>query len=128
MPKNMNLTTATYRSIDGSGNNARRPTQGASYTSYGRFQKPFYDDKIHSLRKSIRGYKLPSPRNIGRKLFLNDESNLNKFEGREKIPNMAAVMFGQFIAHDVGSRQTSQYIDGGDGENFLFSSLHFITV
>lgn len=119
MPKMMNLTNATYRSIDGAGNNARKPTQGASYTAYGRFQKPFYDDKIHSIRNSIRGYKLPSPRNIDRKLFLNDESNLNKFERRKKIPNMAAVMFGQFVAHDVGSRQNYQYIDGGDGENFF---------
>lgn len=116
VPKVASLTSATYRSIDGHGNNARKPTQGASFTAYGRFQKPFYDDKIHSIRKSIRGYNLPSPRNIVRKLFLNDESNLNKFEGRRRTPNMVGVMFGQFIAHDVGSRQTVQYIDGGDGE------------
>lgn len=78
--------------------------------------KSQYDDKIHSIRKSLRGYNLPSPRNICRKLFLYDEVNLKKFAGRKRIPNMASVMFGQFVAHDIGSRQAVQYIDGGDGK------------
>lgn len=92
---------------------------GASFTSFGRFFKANYDDKIHSVRKSIRGYNLPSPRNIVRKLFLHDVTNLNKFKNRTKIPNMAAVMFGQYIAHDVSSRQAAQYIDGGNGKQHL---------
>lgn len=29
---------------------------------------------------------------------------------------MAAVMFGQYIAHDVSSKQSVQYVDGGNGE------------
>lgn len=89
---------------------------GASFSSFGRLLKAQYDDNIHSIRKSIRGYNLPSGRNIVRKLFLNDEANLNKFKGRKQIPNMAAVMFAQYLAYDVGSRQANQYIDGGDGK------------
>lgn len=91
---------------------------GASFTTFGRFIRAQYDDNIHSIRKSIRGYKLPSGRNIVRKLFLNDQTNLNKFQTLQDIPNMAAVMFGQYIAYDVGSRQLNQYIDGGEGEIF----------
>lgn len=120
--KSLNLTKANdYRSIDGSNNNHRQTSIGASYTSYGRLLKSHYDDRIHSVRKSVRGYKLPSPRNIVRKLFLYDEFNLNKFKGRKLIPNVAAVMFGQYIAHDIGSRQSAQYVDGGDG-NFSSES------
>lgn len=95
---------------------------GASFTPFGRFLKAQYDDNIHSIRKSIRGYKLPSARNIVRKIFLNDQSHLNKFRGRKNIPNMAAVMFGQYIAYDVGSRQANQYVDGGDGKVFSTDS------
>lgn len=114
-PKKINSTNQKYRTIDGTENNPNKAMMGASFTSYGRLLKAQYNDNIHSIRKSIRGYNLPSPRNIVRKLFLNDEVNLNKFKNRKKIPNMAAVMFGQYIAHDVGSRQASQYIDGLDG-------------
>lgn len=111
-----NLTDSSFRSIDGRGNNLRRNAMGSSFTSFGRLLKAQYNDNIHSIRKSIRGYKLPSARNIVRKLFLNDEVHLNKFQKRVKIPNMAAVMFGQYIAYDVGSSQTTQYNDGADGE------------
>lgn len=112
--KVINVTNEIYRSIDGAGNNLLNPVLGSSYTSYGRLLKPQYDDKIHSIRKSIRGYNLPSPRNIVRKIFYNDKIHLRKFDDRTKIPNMASIMFAQYIAHDVGSRQSVQYIDGGD--------------
>lgn len=92
---------------------------GSSYTSFSRFLKANYDDNIHSLRKSIRGYNLPSPRNIVRKLFLNDEKNLDKFDKRKMVPNNAALMFGQYIAHDVSSKQSMQYIDGGNRKSLM---------
>jgi Animal haem peroxidase len=120
-PKKLNLTHSKYRSIDGSGNNLINTKMGSSFTSFGRFLKASYDDNIHSIRKSIRGYTLPSPRNIVRKLFLNDEVNLNKFNERKSIPNHAALMFGQYISHDVSSKQTVQYVDGG---NRKFLSMH----
>lgn len=112
--KQLNFSNKAYRTIDGFGNNIKKPQMGSSFTSFGRFIKASYDDNIHSLRKSIRGYNLPSPRNIVRKLFLNDQKNLNKFEERKKVPNHAAIMFGQFIAHDISSKQSVQYIDGGN--------------
>lgn len=87
---------------------------GSSFTSFGRFMKAEYDDKVHSVRKSVRGYNLPSPRNIVRKLFLNDEAHLNKFAGRKQIPNMLSVMFGQYISHDLSYKHAAQFIDGGE--------------
>lgn len=115
LPQEVNLTNTHYRSINGHGNNLKYPKRGESFTSYGRMLKAHYDDHIHTIRKSNRGYELPSPRNIVRKLFLNDIQILNKFEGRKRIPNMAAIMFGQLIAHDTGSRQITQYVDGNNG-------------
>lgn len=123
-PKKINSANQKYRTIDGSENNPNKAMMGASFTSYGRLLKAQYNDNIHSIRKSIRGYNLPSPRNIVRKLFLNDEVNLNKFKNRRKIPNMAAVMFGQYIAHDVGSRQANQYVDGGNGKRNFTQGRH----
>lgn len=94
----------------------KQKTMGASFTSFGRFVKADYDDKIHAVRKSVRGYNLPSTRNVVRKIFFNDEIHLNKFQGRKIIPTMAALMFGQYIAHDISSKQSAQYLDGGEGE------------
>ena len=87
---------------------------GSSFTSFGRFLKADYDDKIHAVRKSIRGYNLPSPRNIVRKLFLNDEVHLNKFAGRKEIPNMLSLMLGQYISNDLSYIQAAQFNDGGN--------------
>lgn len=111
-----NLTHGRYRNIDGSNNSLKNSTMGSSFTSFSRFIPANYDDKIHSVRKSIRGYNLPSPRNIVRKLFLNDEVHLNKFSGRKEIPNMLSVMFGHFISNDLSYKQAAQYIDGGEGK------------
>lgn len=116
IPKKLKTFPEIYRSISGYGNNLKYPRRGESFTSYGRLIKSQYDDNIHAIRKSGRGYELPSPRNIVRKLFLNDVKNLNKFSDRQKIPNVASIMFAQFIGNDVGSRQIGQTVDGHDGE------------
>jgi hypothetical protein len=105
-----------YRSISGYGNNVNNPKIGESFTSYGRLLKADYDDHIYAIRKSERGYELPSPRNIVRKLFLNDKEILKKYDERTSLPNVAAIMFSQLITHDTGSRQLNQYVDGGDGK------------
>ena len=102
------------------------PKVGASFTAYSRLIQAHYDDKIHSVRKSIRGYNLPSPRNIVRKLFTRDNENLNKFQNRTKIPTIASLMIGQYIAHDIGAKQTNQYIDGGDGKSCEISWNYII--
>lgn len=104
MPKKLKITHEDYRSITGDGNNLKYPRRGKSFSSYSRLLKAQYDDNIHDIRKSGRGYELPSPRNIVRKLFLNDKNNLNKFSDRTKVPNVMAVMFAQFVGNDVGSR------------------------
>lgn len=78
--------------------------------------KAAYDDQIHSIRKSGRGYDLPTSRNIVRKLFLDDKVHLDKFTGRTAIPNVMFLMFGQLIKHDTGSRQFNKHIDGSKGE------------
>lgn len=114
-PQTENMKNAQYRSIDGSENNLNDKLLGASFTSFGRLLKAQYEDNIHSIRTSSRGYELPSPRNIVRKIFLNDEVHLNKFKNRTRIPNNLALMFGQYVANDVASRHQAQYIAGGPG-------------
>ena len=109
--KPANMSSETYRSITGYGNNLDNPKNGEKFTSYGRILKAAYDDQIYSIRKSGRGYDLPTARNIVRKLFLNDKVHLNKFEGRSKIPNVFFLMFGQMIKHDTGSRQFNKHIN-----------------
>lgn len=99
--------------------------QGSSFTSYGRLLKPQYDDKVYSVRKSVRGYNLPSARNIVRKLFLDDKINLNKFKDLKNVPNVGALMFGQYVAHDVGSKQPIQYVDGENGEQIKFCNFFY---
>lgn len=119
--KKLNLTKVKYRTIDGTKNNLKNPLMGSSHTSFGRFLKASYNDNIHSVRRSVRGYNLPSPRNIVRKLFLNDKVNLNKFQGRKMIPNNLALMFGKYIANDVGCKHSVQYVNGGDGNLIFFN-------
>lgn len=119
-PKKVNYTHTKFRSIDGSDNNLKNRFMGSSFTGFGRLIKAEYDDKIHSVRKSVRGYNLPSPRNIVRKLFLNDEMHLNKFSARKDIPNMLSVTFGQYISNDLSYKQAAQYIDGGEGKTSIF--------
>ena len=121
VPRKVKSFHEPYRPITGYGNNLKYPRRGESFTSYGRFLKAQYDDNIHAIRKSGRGYDLPSTRNIVRKLFLNDRNNLNKFGEREKVPNILALMFGQFISNDVGSRQIGNSADGDEGKLGLSS-------
>ncbi|CAG9807531.1 unnamed protein product [Chironomus riparius] len=111
--KPSSTTNEKYRPITGYGNNLKNPKTGEKFTSYGRILKAAYDDQVYSIRKSGRGYDLPTARNIVRKLFLNDKIHLNKFEGRTQIPNVFFLMFGQMIKHDTGLRQFNKNI-GGD--------------
>jgi hypothetical protein len=112
----LKATPEDYRSISGYGKNLKYPTRGESFTSFGRIIKSQYDDNIHAIRKSGRGYELPSPRNIVRKLFLNDVKNLKKFSDHKNIPNVASLIFAQFVGNDIGSRQIGQSVDGNDGK------------
>jgi peroxidase len=56
----------------------------------------------------MRGYELPSPRNIVRKVFLNKKRSLNV---QHALPNMLFLLFGQLIKHDTGSKQISQNVE-----------------
>lgn len=110
-------TQARFRSIDGSGNNLKNKLMGASFTSFGRFLNSQYGDNIYSIRKSITGDILPSPRTVVQKLFLNNKVHLNSFLTHEKVPNTLAIFFGQYIAHDVAARQFAQYFNSSDDES-----------
>lgn len=117
VPRKVKTTHENYQSITGEGNNLKFPKRGESFSSFSRLLKAQYDDNIHAVRKSGRGYELPSPRNIVRKLFLSDRNNLNKFSERTKIPNVMAIMFAKFIANDVGLHQITQLeANGGERE------------
>lgn len=53
-----------YRPIDNYGNNLIKPYWGNPKTPYKRFGEKTYDDGIRSVRKSVTGVTLPSPRKI----------------------------------------------------------------
>jgi hypothetical protein len=53
-----------YRPIDNFGNNLKNPYLGTPNTPYLRIGERNYDDGIRSVRKSVTGVSLPSPRTI----------------------------------------------------------------
>lgn len=53
-----------YRSINGIGNNLKYPYRGAAGTPFGRFGPKNYNDGIYTIRRSVTGSELPTPRQI----------------------------------------------------------------
>ncbi|KAK4882080.1 hypothetical protein RN001_005399 [Aquatica leii] len=85
---------AIYRSYDGSCNNLKNPTWGASQTPYGRLLPPKYGDGISSAALAKSGNELPWPRSISLLLYPEVKIEDPKF-------TLAAMQFGQIIAHDM---------------------------
>ena len=64
MKKRSGVERPLYRPIDNYGNNLMRPYLGTPKTPFRRFGDRHYDDGIRSVRKSVTGVTLPSPRKI----------------------------------------------------------------
>jgi len=64
---------------------------------------------VHSIRKSIYGTALPSVRKLVNYLLINIDKNKKKKKYEIKnLLNVASLMFGQFLAHDVGLKNNYQ--------------------
>lgn len=94
-----------YVRADGTCNNLRSPTLGSAYSQFGRLVAAVYDDGIHTLRRSrLTRAELPSPRLIGN-IALRHAPN---GPPPSVVPNHGALIFGQYITHDVGFKDIKQ--------------------
>ncbi|KAG5883010.1 hypothetical protein JTB14_033465 [Gonioctena quinquepunctata] len=90
------LATRRYRTADGTCNNLAEPWKGSALLPLQRFLPPVYDDGIQSMRRSVRGRRLPSAREI----------SVNIHRERDQELQSVTLMFmqwGQFIDHDITS-------------------------
>lgn len=90
-----------YRPIDGKLKN-RCENLGQSFKAYDRFRPAHYNDCIWSFRRAVSGDELPLPRTI-----INGVLRPLQRPVLKQVPNLLAAMFGQYIAHDVGSKKDS---------------------
>ncbi|CRL07712.1 CLUMA_CG020666, isoform A [Clunio marinus] len=96
--RNLTLTShSKYRSIDGFGNNLKNPFWGTSGTPFSRFGAKAYEDGIHSIRKSVMGNDLPSPRKIVTKVLLQAQ----KANPPTQTPNTLINMLVLYLTHDM---------------------------
>ncbi|VVC24327.1 Haem peroxidase,Haem peroxidase, animal type [Cinara cedri] len=86
---------AKYRSFNGSCNNLRKPTWGASNTPFLRLLNAEYSDGIYQFRRQSNGQSLPGARKINTELFLN-----NQWYDYDEL-NVFIMQWGQFLAHDI---------------------------
>lgn len=86
-----------YRSISGYGNNLKNPYWGAAGMPMGRFAPKRYDDGVHSIRKSVTGSDLPSPRKIVQNVLL----RADKVERTDKVPNMMGALLVVYLSNDM---------------------------
>ncbi|XP_022166792.1 peroxidase-like isoform X2 [Myzus persicae] len=84
-----------YRTFNGSCNNLRVPTWGASNTPFLRLLNAEYSDGIYKFRQQSNGSQLPGAREINTQLFLNNQ----RLDDDEL--NVLLMQWGQFIAHDI---------------------------
>ncbi|CRK97792.1 CLUMA_CG011171, isoform A [Clunio marinus] len=106
-----NLTShPKYRSINGYGNNLKNPYWGSSGVSFGRFAPKAYDDGIHSIRKSVTGRELPSPRKLVTDVLLKAE----KANPPSRTPNMLLNLIFLYLTHDMAFQAP---VEGINGEN-----------
>uniref|UniRef100_A0A1B0D784 Uncharacterized protein n=1 Tax=Phlebotomus papatasi TaxID=29031 RepID=A0A1B0D784_PHLPP len=108
---------APYRSINGTCNSLTNPLAGSTLTTFSRITLPWYYDDIHAIRKGSDLRLLAAPRNIVVYLFRNRnpyEDSVDKLD-LSRMPNIASLMFGQIIAHDVAQQIHTQNLFSDDG-------------
>lgn len=86
-----------YRSINGYGNNLKKPFLGSTGTTFGRFAPKNYNDGVHSTRRSVIGNYLPNPRKIVKEILLKAE----KLPRLLIKPNTLTPLLILYITHDV---------------------------
>jgi peroxidase len=87
-----------YRSFDGYGNNLKHPFWGRANTEFGRFAPKNYDDGISSVRRSVSGEELPSPR----KIVVDVLEKAEKPQVYAEAQNILFIIDALYIVHDMG--------------------------
>ena len=90
---------AKYRTADGTCNNLKRPTWGASYMPFARLLGPIYENGLNEPvgwnDRVYNGFKLPSAREVSTQLL-----SANRLSASTKFTHML-MQWGQFVDHDL---------------------------
>lgn len=90
------VSTAKYRTADGSCNNLQNPLWGKSQTPFERFIDPFYEDDVQDPRsRDVNGRPLPGPREIS--IAVHQRST----DRHAMDLSQFTMEFGQFVSHDI---------------------------
>jgi peroxidase len=99
-----------YRTITGYGNNLNNPHWGTSGTPFGRFGPKNYDDGVYTVRKSVTGSELPSPR----KLVLDVLLKVEKFPRTKTIINTMVNLLVFYVSHDLAHQVPTKAFKNGE--------------
>ncbi|XP_017797675.1 PREDICTED: uncharacterized protein LOC108578790 [Habropoda laboriosa] len=94
-----------YRTSDGSCNNLQHLWWGSAMSSMQRFLRPVYDDGIQSVRRSVTGRSLPSPRRVTTVIHTDRDVPL------ASVTHML-MQWGQFVDHDLTATGQSRGFNG----------------
>ncbi|XP_050311070.1 chorion peroxidase-like isoform X2 [Anthonomus grandis grandis] len=94
-----------FRTSDGTCNNLKNPWRGAALLPMQRFLPPVYEDGVQSIRLSVQGTPLPSPRAIS--------TTIHRDQDHELLSVTSMFMqWGQFLDHDLTSTVKSRSFNG----------------
>ncbi|XP_030762974.1 peroxidasin homolog isoform X2 [Sitophilus oryzae] len=112
-----------FRTADGTCNNPDHPWRGSALFPMQRFLAPVYEDGLQSIRRSIFGDPLPSPRQISKVIHVDRNNELQSV-------TLMFMQWGQFIDHDITSTVKIQSFNesipqccGDGGRSFLHSDF-----
>jgi len=94
-------TSKIYREADGTCNNLKHPAWGSSFQPFARYLAAEYDDGVSTIRKSVSGNNLPSPRKISIKIH-KDVSRPSS------TITLMLMQWGQFLDHDLTATSTTR--------------------
>ncbi|KAL1495005.1 hypothetical protein ABEB36_010496 [Hypothenemus hampei] len=98
-------STQRYRTFDGTCNNFEHPSRGSALIPMQRFLPPVYEDGIQSVRLSVFGTNLASPRQISTRIHSDRNREI-------KSVTLMFTQWGQFIDHDLTSTVKSRGFNG----------------
>lgn len=99
-----------YRAINGYGNNLKHPHWGTPGAPFGRFGHKNYDDGVYSIRKSVTGSELPSPRKLVVDILLKAE----KFPRTSTLPNTLINLLVLYVSHDLAHQVPTKAFESGE--------------
>ncbi|CAH1135684.1 unnamed protein product [Ceutorhynchus assimilis] len=99
------FSSRRFRTADGTCNNLEYPWRGSAMLPMQRFLPPMYHDGIQSIRRSVSGAPLPSPRKISSAFHRDKNHEVHSV-------TLMFAQWGQFIDHDVTSTVRARGFNG----------------